>query len=37
LAKELKAILDLTLAEMERTELPERVAVILPLFVKNPV
>jgi len=35
-AKELKAILDLTLAEMEKTKLPEHIAVVKPETVKNP-
>ena len=36
LAKELKAILDLTVAEMEKTDLPEQVALAKPATVPNP-
>ncbi|MDD2540642.1 MAG: hypothetical protein PHH28_06310 [Desulfuromonadaceae bacterium] len=35
-AKELKAILDLTLATMEKTELPDQIATDKPEIVKNP-
>jgi hypothetical protein len=35
-AKELKAILDLTVAEMEQTDLPEHISVTKPKTVKNP-
>jgi len=35
-AKELKIILDLTIAEMERTDLPEQVALLKPKTVPNP-
>lgn len=35
-AKELKAILDLTVAEMEKTALPEHIIVAAPETVKNP-
>ena len=35
-AKELKTILDLTIAEMEKTDLPDKIAVAKPQVVKNP-
>lgn len=35
-AKELKAILDLTVAELEKTDLPEHIIVAVPETVKNP-
>jgi len=35
-AKELKAILDLTVAGMEKTDLPEHIIVAVPETVKNP-
>ena len=35
-AKELKDILDLTVAEMEQMDLPEHISVIKPKTVKNP-
>jgi hypothetical protein len=35
-ANELKAILDLIMAEMEKTDLPERIAVVGSETVKNP-
>ncbi|MBV5328638.1 MAG: hypothetical protein JZU65_13550 [Chlorobium sp.] len=35
-AKELKALLDLTLAEMEKTDLPKQIAAIKPETVRNP-
>ena len=35
-AKELKALLDATLAELEKSELPERIALVAPETVKNP-
>lgn len=35
-ARELKAILDLTLAEMEKTDLPTHIAVKKPKTVENP-
>ncbi len=35
-AKELKVILDLTVAEMERTDLPEHISLTKPKTVKNP-
>jgi len=34
--RQLKAILDLTAVEMERTELPDKIAVAEPETVKNP-
>jgi hypothetical protein len=36
MAKELKAILDLTVAEMERTDIPDHISVTKPKTVKNP-
>ena len=35
-AKELKALLDLTVAEMEKTDLPDHIEVVKPETVKNP-
>lgn len=35
-AKELKAVLDLTLAEMEKVGLPDRIVLTEPETVKNP-
>jgi hypothetical protein len=35
-ARRLKVILDLTLAEMEKVDLPDSIAVIEPETVKNP-
>ena len=35
-AKELKAILDLTVTEMESTDLPDHIAIAEPERVKNP-
>jgi len=35
-ARELKAILDLTLYELEKTDLPDRIVVVEPETVKNP-
>jgi hypothetical protein len=35
-ARRLKAILDQTVAEMEKTDLPERITLIEPETVKNP-
>ena len=35
-AKGLKAILDITVAEMERTDLPDHIALAEPETVKNP-
>jgi hypothetical protein len=35
-AKELKAILDLSVAEMERTDLPDHIVLTKPKMVKNP-
>jgi hypothetical protein len=35
-ARQLKGIIDLTISEMEKNELPDKVAVIEPETVKNP-
>ena len=35
-AKELKSILDLAVAEMEKTDLPDHIAIAEPETVKNP-
>ncbi|MBV5327588.1 MAG: hypothetical protein JZU65_08100 [Chlorobium sp.] len=35
-ARELKAILDMTLTEMEKVELPEKVDIVKPKIVDNP-
>jgi hypothetical protein len=35
-AKELKAILELTVTEMEKTDLPDHIAIAEPETVKNP-
>ncbi len=35
-ARALKAVLDSTLAEMEKTELPDHIAIRKPEIVKNP-
>ena len=35
-AKELKAILDLTVVEMEKTDLPDHIAIAVSETVKNP-
>lgn len=36
MARVLKTVLDLTLAEMEKTELPERIEIGKPETIKNP-
>jgi len=35
-ARELKTILDITLTEIEKTDLPDKIAVIKPEIVENP-
>jgi hypothetical protein len=35
-ARELKTLLDLTIAEMEQTDLPDRIAIAAPETVRNP-
>lgn len=35
-ARELKAILDITLAEIENTDLPDKIAIAKPKIVDNP-